>query len=321
MSIIAALQMGSRLSGTQETLSEICSYKSDIKNASPDVVVMPEALLGGYPKGANFGTQVGFRTPQGRTEYRQYWEQAIDINGPETLELAELAKQTQATLVVGAIEREGHSLYCSALFFCPKEGLVARHRKLMPTGSERLIWSMGDGSTMPAIETTVGRIGAAICWENYMPLFRSAMYSKELSVWCAPTVDERGIWQASMRHIAYEARCFVVSACQYVPSPKELGVQIEGWDQNRPLINGGSVIISPMGEILAEPIYGKEGLLIANIDLNQIIEARYDLDVNGHYSRPDIFSLTVDRRAKNNVVSLEDKDDISGNIPSSLKDA
>jgi len=179
----------------------------------------------------------------------------------------------------------------------------------MPTGIERLIWSLGDGSSMPVVETAAGRIGAAICWENYMPLFRSAMYAKGIDIWCAPTVDERDVWQASMRHISYEARCFLISACQFQPSPSSLGVKIEGWPDERPLIRGGSVILSPMGEILAEPLWDKEGLVTARIDLGQIAEARYDLDVNRHYARPDIFSLAVDERRKRNVVSHRSSED------------
>lgn len=305
MPVIGAMQIGADPLGSTATLDRILSCSQEIKNAEAQVLVFPEATLGGYPKGADFGTKVGFRKPEGREAYRAYWEQAIDLDGPETMALADLSAQTGASLAVGAIERDGHTLHCAVLFFDPEEGLVAKHRKLMPTGSERLIWGQGDGSTMPAVETSVGRIGAAICWENYMPLLRSEMYSKDLAVWCAPTVDERDIWQKSMCHIAYEARSFLVSSCQYVPSPSQLGIKVADWDADRPLIRGGSVVISPMGEVLAGPVYGKEALVVAEVDLNQIVEARYDLDLNGHYSRPDIFSLHVDRRAKKNVVATE----------------
>ncbi len=265
---------------------------------------MPEALLGGYPKGSDFGTRVGFRTDEGRQEYHQYWDNAIDVPGPECQELASLSAETGASLVIGVIERSGATLFCSALFFDPEQGLVAKHRKLMPTGSERLVWGQGDGSTMPVVDSKAGRLGAAICWENYMPHYRSAMYAKDISIWCAPTVDERDIWQSSMRHIAYEARCFVVSSCQFLPASDGEKDPLQDWPTNRPLIRGGSVIISPMGEILAQPLFDKEGLISTKIDLNTIIEARYDLDVSGHYSRPDIFSLHVDERPKSNVSTI-----------------
>src|SRR6266704_3372677 len=134
------------------------------------------------------------------------------------------------------------------------------------------------------------RAGAAICWENNMPLLRAAMYAKGVQIWCAPTVDERDVWQSSMRHIAQEGRCFVVSACQVQPSPRELGVEVEGWDADRPLIAGGSVIVGPLGDVLAGPRIGGEGLVCAQIDTAELAGARYDLDVVGHYARPDVFT-------------------------------
>ncbi len=180
---------------------------------------MPEALLGGYPKGADFGTRVGYRTAAGREEFLQYWRQAIDLDGPEVTALSELAKACNSAMVIGVIERSGATLFCTALFISNEGELLAKHRKVMPTASERLIWGQGDGSTLPVVETAAGRIGAAICWENYMPLLRTAMYAKGLEIWCAPTVDDRDIWQTSMSHIAYEGRNFLVSACQYQPPP------------------------------------------------------------------------------------------------------
>jgi nitrilase len=136
-------------------------------------------------------------------------------------------------------------LYCTAIFIDPKLGLVDLHRKLLPTATERLVWGRGDASTMPVVDSVAGRLGSAICWENYVPLFRTAMYAKDVQVWCAPTGDDRDVWQATMRHKAVEGRCFVVSACQYVPSPDEVGRRAAGWPGDKPLINGGSTIIGP----------------------------------------------------------------------------
>jgi nitrilase len=297
-SIISALQIGSAPEGKAATLAAILRHERDIRNAGASLVVLPEALLGGYPKGESFGTRLGFRLPQGREAFAAYYDNAIDLNGTEVEELAALSARTGASLVVGVIERGGSTLYCSALFFDPKAGLVAKHRKLMPTGTERLIWGQGDGSTLPVVDSRAGRLGTAICWENHMPLLRTAMYAKGVEIWCAPTVDERDQWQASMRHIAHEGRCFLVSACQYQPSPAELGVTVADWDAARPLINGGSVIIGPLGEVLAGPLTGTEGLVLAEIDRAELIRARYDFDVVGHYARPDVFRLEVDERPK-----------------------
>lgn len=295
---VAALQIGSAPEGKARTLEQILAFESDIAASGASLVVMPEALLGGYPKGEIFGTRLGYRLPEGREAFARYYDNAIDVPGPETEALAGLSQRTGASLVVGVIERGGNTLYCTALFFEPGIGLAARHRKLMPTGTERLIWGQGDGSTLPVIDAAAGRIGGAICWENHMPLLRTAMYAKGVEIWCAPTVDERDIWQCSMRHIAHEGRCFVVSACQVQPSPADLGVDVPGWDAGRPLINGGSVIVGPLGDVLAGPLRGGTGLLTARIDTADLVRARYDFDVVGHYSRPDIFSLTVDERPR-----------------------
>ncbi len=300
-SIVAALQIGSLPGGKGDTLEQILGYEGAIIESGACLVVMPEALLGGYPKGETFGTQLGYRLPEGREAFARYHANAIDVPGAETEALAQLSARTGASLVLGVIERAGHTLYCTVLFFEPQGGLVAKHRKLMPTGTERLIWGKGDGSTLPVVEGKAGRIGSAVCWENYMPLLRTAMYAKGVDIWCAPTVDEREMWQVSMRHIACEGRCFVVSACQVQPSPLELGVEVANWPAERPLINGGSLIVGPMGEVLAGPLVGQAGLLTAQIDTEQLVRARYDFDVTGHYARPDVFELQVDERAKPGV--------------------
>ena len=297
-SIVSTLQLGASPESKAATLSKLLSFESSIRDAGARLVVMPEALIGGYPKGEIFGTRLGYRLPEGREIFRLYFENSIDVPGEETAALAELAAAANASLVIGVVERDGASLYCTALFFDPKLGLVAKHRKIAPTGTERLIWARGDGSTLPIVQTEAGRIGAAICWENNMPLLRTAMYAKGLDIWCAPTVDDRDMWLCSMRHIAHEGRCFVIGACQFQPSPNELGLQVEGWDCDRELIRGGSVIVGPLGDILAGPLYGSEGLVSAEIDISELIGARYDFDVVGHYARPDIFQLQVDERPR-----------------------
>lgn len=155
---------------------------------------------------------------------------------------------------------------------------------------------------MPVVESAAGKIGAAICWENHMPLFRTAMYAKGVEIWCAPTVDERDIWRSSMRHIAHEGRCFLISCCQVQPSPATLGKDIEQWDRDRPLIRGGSMIVGPLGDVIAGPLEGQAGLLTAELDTDDLVRARYDLDVVGHYSRPDIFTLRVDESEREGTV-------------------
>jgi nitrilase len=282
-------------------MERIFDFETQIKNSEVSLVVMPEALLEGYPKGECFSTQLGFRLPEGRETFAKYYSNAIDVPGVETEALANLSRMTGSSIVIGVIERDGNTLYCTALFFTPQDGLMAKHRKLMPTGTERLVWGLGDGSTLPIVQTSAGRICAAICWENHMPQLRTAMYAKGVDILCAPTVDDRDIWQCSMRHIAHEGRCFVVSACQVLGSPKELGLAVPGWGLDHPLIRGGSVIVGPLGDVLAGPLYDKGGLVLATVKTEEIVKARYDFDVVGHYSRPDIFSLSVDEQPKASV--------------------
>jgi nitrilase len=189
------------------------------------------------------------------------------------------------------------------LFFAPDGMLRGKHRKLMPTASERLVWGFGDGSTIPVLETSVGRVGAVICWENYMPLLRMAMYAKGIELYCAPTVDDRETWLPTMRHIALEGRCFVLSACQYLrrsdcPAAYDLAQAAEA---DAALIGGGSVIVNPLGQVLAGPHRDGEAVLTADLDLGDLARGKYDLDVTGHYARPDVFRLTVDETSKSAV--------------------
>ena len=294
----SVVQAGSCVFDTPSTLEKVKTYCAQASGSR--LVVFPEAFVGGYPKGLDFGARVGSRTPEGRDDFRRYWDAAIEVPGKETAQLGEIAAAHGIHLVIGVIERALGTLYCTVLFFSPSGELAAKHRKLMPTAMERLIWGFGDGSTMPAIHTDFGVLGAAICWENYMPLFRTAMYAKGVTLWCAPTVDDRLTWAVSMQHIALEGRCYVLSACQYLlrsGCPKDYDA-MQGNAPETVLIGGGSVIVSPLGQILAGPLRDREGLLTAELDLEEIARGKFDLDVVGHYARPDVFHLAVDERPK-----------------------
>lgn len=275
----AVMQMGSRPESPVGTIAALCAATQKAASAGAQLVVFPEALVGGYPKGQDFGAKVGVRTPEGRAQFRRYFENAVDLPSPEVEQIAEAAARHEVWIVVGVVERAGGTLYCTVLFFSPGGKLAGKHRKVMPTAVERLIWGQGDGSTLPVLNTGIGNLGAVICWENYMPLLRYTMYAKGVQLYCACTVDDRDSWVHTMRHIAVEGRCFVLSACQYVDG----------------LIRGGSLVANPFGELLAGPVYGEETILVADLDLGQIAEGKFDLDVAGHYARPDIFSLTVNQ--------------------------
>jgi len=296
----AVVQAGSVLFDTPRTLEKLADLASSARAAGAELAVFPEAFVGGYPKGLQFGASLGRRTAEGREEFRRYFESAIEVPGPETEFLGTVARDNRLQLVTGVIERSGGTLYCTVLFFGPSGDLLGKHRKLMPTAIERIVWGCGDGSTLPVLETAIGRIGAVICWENYMPLLRMAMYSKGIQLYCAPTVDDRDTWPPSMRHIAIEGRCFVLSACQYLPEVTDAGS-----DSKLLAIRGGSCIVSPFGEFLATPAYGSEQVLTAEIDLGEVTKGKFDLDVVGHYARPDVFRLMLDESVKATVVPAD----------------
>lgn len=305
---VAVVQAGTSLFDTPRTLERMAAHCETARRQGVELAVFPEAYVGGYPKGLDFGARMGSRTAQGREDYLRYWRSAIELDGPECRTIGGFAAEMKAHLVVGAIERERTTLYCSVLFFGPDGALLGRRRKLMPTATERLVWGQGDGSTLPVLDTPLGKVGAAICWENYMPLLRQSLYAGGVELWCAPTVDEREMWQCTMRHIAYEGRLFALSACQYMTRadvPDDYAAFADMAPETE-LIKGGSLIVNPMGEIVAGPLRGGEGVLSAVIDLDDVVRGRYDLDVAGHYARPDVFTLQVDTREKAQRQDLED---------------
>jgi beta-cyano-L-alanine hydratase/nitrilase len=286
---------------------------------------------------STFGAVVGLRSDEGREEFQKYHAAAIDIPSPAIVSLENVSKVTGVFLVVGVIERDLGTLYCTAVFVDPEDGYVGKHRKLMPTGSERLIWGFGDASTLPVLErpfvagegkATSAKLSATICWygtyahphglflmpfsiqgelyaivwvifkthscpsaEIEIATVRTYYYSKGVEIYCAPTVDARPEWQSTMRHIALEGRCFVLSACQFSKEqdypPDHSVADPANRNPDNVMIAGGSVIISPLGKVLAGPLLGQEGVLIADLDLDEIAKGKFDLDVVGHYARPD----------------------------------
>ena len=272
------------------TLEKVRDLTAAAAATGAKLVVFPEAFVSSYPKGLDFGARVGSRTAQGREDFRRYFDSAVDVPGPAVDLLASLAKENRVHLVIGVIEREIGTLYCTVLFFAPDGAYLGKHRKLMPTAMERLIWGFGDGSTLPVFATEVGKLGAVICWENYMPLLRMTMYSKGIQLYCAPTADDRDTWLPSMQHVALEGRCFVFSACQYLTRDGQV------------LMRGGSAIVGPLGRVIAGPVFDETSIVAAEIDLDEIARGKYDFDVVGHYARPDVFRLHVNEKPTPPVV-------------------
>ncbi len=302
---VAVVQAGSVPFDSNACVDKAIRWIGDAAATGAKVIVFPEAFIGGYPKGLNFGLVVGARDSAGREEFRLYFDAAIEVPGPHTQRLGEAAAKHGCYVVMGVIEREGGTCYCTVLFFGPDGTLLGKHRKLMPTALERMIWGFGDGSTLTAIDSPYGRIGSVICWENYMPMLRMAMYAKNVTLYCAPTVDDRETWLPSMRHIALEGRCFVLTACQFMRRnafPDNVRVAL-GDSPDAVLLRGGSAIISPLGDVLAGPHFDGETVLTAELDLNDIGRGKFDFDVAGHYSRPDVFQLTVNESPATAVVT------------------
>ncbi|KAK9761983.1 hypothetical protein K7432_012694 [Basidiobolus ranarum] len=305
---------------TQATLPKLAKLSREASEQGATLIVFPEAFLGGYPVGSNFGTRFGERTLKGKEEFVKYFKQAVEVPGPEVTFIEDVARENSLFIVVGVIERCNSTLYCTVVFVDPSKGFVAKHRKLMPTCMERVAWGQGDGSTMPVLDvplkssvesengqTFQAKIGAAICWENYMPLFRYNLYAQGVQFYCAPTAEGRDFWISSMQHIAVEGRCYVLG-CNQFARQKDFpeGHPIIGdVDPDGIMHDGGSIIVAPSGEILAGPLREQEGVLVAEVDMDDLIKEKFEFDCVGHYSRPDVFQLSVNER-QNSVVKRTD---------------
>ncbi len=261
-----------------------------------ELIVFPESFVPGYPRGFNFGATVGSRTPEGRALYNEYHQHSFDTQSDDLKKMEQLAKSQNVYLLLGVTEKDGTSgsLYCSMLYISPTDGLLGVHRKIKPTGTERIVWAEAAGEYLTTYQTKIGKLGGLICWENYMPLARMSMYSKGVEIYIAPTADARKEWTATMVHIALEGRCFVLGCNQYftksmVPEKYQKLVV----DEPEVMSAGGSIIVSPLGKIIAGPLFNSSGALIAELDLDEIKESKLDFDVIGHYARNDIFQLNV----------------------------
>jgi nitrilase len=297
---VAVVQAAPRFFDPDSATETVCDLTRRAGQDGAQLVLFPEAYVGGYPWGLAFGTAVGGRTEAGRRTWERYRRGAIEVPGPETGRMAAAAEEAGVYLVVGVVERDstysGGTLFCTLLYFGPNGTFLGKHRKLKPTAAERLIWGEGDGSTLPVFDTEIGRLGGLICWENYMPLARMTMYGKGIELYCAPTADARERWQSTLQHIALEGRCFVLGCNQFVtremyPADLEIAGELDAWPEV--LCRGGSAVYAPTGECIAGPLWEQEGILYADLDMEDIGRGKFDFDVTGHYARPDVFQLEV----------------------------
>jgi nitrilase len=311
---VAVVQAAPVLFNQDATIVKACDLIGQAAEQGAQLILFPEAFIPAYPRGLAFGTVVGSRSPVGRRIWQRYWENTVEVPGPATRKLVEAAKKANVYLAMGVIERDVErstgTVYCTLLYFGPDGRLLGKHQKLKPTAGERLIWGEGDGSTLTVIQTEIGSIGGLICWENYMPLARMAMYNKGVELYLAPTADARDTWQATLRHIACEGRCFVLGCNQYMTKdmyPDDLKELKELDEQPEIMCRGGSAIISPLGKVLAGPLYDQEGILFADLDLAAIARSKFDFDVVGHYARADVFQLIVNEKPSFSVVTVDKK--------------
>lgn len=296
----AIIQTAPVLFNKPETTEKVIKLIAEASSHGAKVLLFPESLIPAYPRGLSFGTVIGSRSEEGREAWQVYWENSVELNGPEIELICKSAKENNVFVSLGITERDtitsGGTLYCTQVYISNGGEILGIHRKTKPTGTERLIWGEGDASTLTVVNTPYGKIGGLICWENYMPLARMAMYEQGVEIYMAPTADARDTWQSTLQHIACEGRCYVLGCNQFVR--KEMYPQnlpgIEDLDKQPDIMcRGGSVVIGPMGNVIAGPLWDREGILYAEIDISLISKSKLDFDVVGHYSRPDLFHFEV----------------------------
>ena len=280
------------------TLDKLAALTAQAAHEGAELVVFPETFVSVYPSSVWAKALGGWGEPGAKAAFVLLAESAVEVPGPAADRLGEVAREHSVWLVVGVNELEptrNATVYNTLLYFAPDGSLVLRHRKLVPTNHERLVWGQGDGGGLRAIETPLGRMGGLICFENYMPLARFSLYESGIEIYLAPTADDDDEWQATLVHIARESRSYVVSPCHfqrasaYPPDFPLAALLLE-----RDLIGrGGSAILAPDGSYLAGPLYGEEGILYAGLDATRLLGERQRFDPAGHYHRPDVLRLSV----------------------------
>ena len=263
-----------------------------------ELIVFPELFIPCYPYGMTFGFTVGSRNADGRKDWKRYYDNSILCPGPETEILGAAAKEAGAYVSIGVSERAPLSatLYNTNLVFTPVGKLDAIHRKLKPTGAERVVWGDANKNYFPITDTPWGPMGSMICWESYMPLARVALYEKGVTLYLSPNTNDNEEWQATIRHIAIEGHCFFVNCDMYFTRdmyPKDLLSQEEIGRLNDIVCRGGSCVVDPYGHYVTQPVWDKEEIIYADLDMDMVPSSRMEFDATGHYARPDVLELRI----------------------------
>jgi nitrilase len=310
---IAAVQASPVFLDREATVEKACRLIAEAAGQGARLIVFPESFIPTYPDWV-------WAIPPGREKilnelYADFLANAVEVPGRVTDHLAQAAKKSGAYVVMGITERDveasGASLYNTLLYFSPEGNLLGKHRKLVPTGGERLVWAQGDGSTLEVFDTPLGKISGLICWENYMPLARYTMYAWGTQIYIAATWDRGEPWLSTLRHIAKEGRVYVIGCCialRREDIPDRLEYKQKFYSETREWINvGDSAIVNPEGEFIAGPVRMKEEILYAEVDPRQMQGPKWMLDVAGHYARPDVFELIVHRGAHPMIKVVEEQ--------------
>jgi nitrilase len=305
---IAVIQESSVLLNRQKSIEKAIGLIDQAAKAGAELVVFPEAFISGYPAwiwrlrpGGDWGVSESL--------HAQLLNSAVDIDAGDLKPLCDAAKNNKVTIVCGLNERDGKlsraTLYNSVVIIGEQGDILNRHRKLMPTNPERMVWGFGDGSSLNVIDTQVGKVGTLLCWENYMPLARYALFSQGIELYIAPTYDSGDGWIGTMQHIAREGRCWVINSGVVLTNsdiPADFPDRESMYPESEEWINpGDSAVIAPGGEIVAGPMRREKGILYAEVDTDRVAISKRALDVAGHYSRPDVFTLHVDTRKQSPV--------------------
>jgi nitrilase len=298
---VAAVQAEPVTLDCEATVDKACGLIDEAARQGAQLIVFPETFIPVYPNSSVWGKGlVDFNAPSAKRAYAQLWHNSVDVPGPVTARLGEAARQANVVVVMGVNERMAGSttLYNTIVFIGPDGRLIGKHRKLVPTNHERLVHGRGDGSMLGVFDTPVGKVGGLICWENWMPLARYALYAQGEEIHLAPNADDSEMFGVGARSVAFEGRVYVVAVCAVqrkagYPDDFALTSQLSAAPDF--LLSGGSVIVAPDGAVLAGPLWQEEGILCADLDLDRLVEERQLLDVVGHYARPDVLSLQVNR--------------------------
>lgn len=279
--------------------AKVIQLIEEAAESEANLIVFPELFIPGYPAGMNFGFSVGKRTEKGRKEWKKYYDNSCVIPGAETEKIGQAAKVAQAYVSIGISERDQltDTLYNSNVIFSPAGEIVAVHRKLKPTGSERVVWGDANKGYFPIVSSPWGNMGSLICWESYMPLARAALYQKGVSLYISPNTNDNPEWQATIQHIAIEGHCYFINADMLITKasyPQELRESPEIKELPEVICRGGSCVIDPFGHYLTEPVWDQETIIYTNLDMEQVPMSRMEFDVCGHYARPDVLNLVVD---------------------------